>query len=139
MQQDVTTQAASGDTRGRRWFNGLLLLDMFAWGGLAAILLVNRLLNAQLAIYQAHTPALGYEILDFLDDMLPYEVGYLLGGLALLLISVSAKLWMLTRRRYVRYGVALLLLLVVGVVGGAWLGRHAMTVAIPPIMPTPIP
>ncbi|HNT75179.1 MAG TPA: hypothetical protein PKH77_09185 [Anaerolineae bacterium] len=139
MQQSVTTQAASGGARPRPWFKWLVHLDMFVWGGLAAIILVNRLLNAQLAVYQAGNSAAGWAILDFLDDMLPYEVGFLMGGLFLLLMSVSAWLWTTTRRRYVRYGVVLLVLLVVSVVGGAWLGRQATTVVIPPMTPTPIP
>jgi hypothetical protein len=79
----------------------LLALDVFVLGGLIALLLVNHLLNNQLNIYVPHSWAAADAILDFKDDLLPYYVVY--GGtlLVLILITVSAWVWLIAKSRHI--------------------------------------
>ena len=81
------------------WFNALLLLNAFVLGGLVAMGLVRQLLEStmdQLIKVEAQA-----EILNVLDHLLPYWLGYI--GVSLLLgwITVGAYLWLKTRSRIV--------------------------------------
>ncbi len=116
----------------------LLALDAFVLGGFVNLLVVNRLLGNQLNIYAPHSMAAASTILDFMDDLLPYYV--LCGGtlLALVLITVSAWVWLMTESRLLRCGVVLLVLIVLAV--GAWtvLSRSMGVPPVPPMTPTPV-
>ena len=81
------------------WFKALLLLDAFALGGLVAIELVRQLLESignRLITVEAQA-----EILNVLDHLLPYWLGYIGGSLLLGWITVGAYLWLKTRSRIV--------------------------------------
>ena len=70
----------------------LLTLDAFVLGGLVALLMVNRFLNNHLAHYtQGNFIAAGSTILDLLDDLLIYFVGYI--GTLLVLLLITAVIW----------------------------------------------
>jgi cytochrome bd-type quinol oxidase subunit 2 len=116
----------------------LLALDAFVLGGLVTLLLVNRLLGNQLNIYAPHSMAAAYTILDFMDDLLPYCVVY--GGtlLALILITGSAWVWLMTESRLLRYGAVLLVLIVVAVAAWMALSRSMAAPPVPPMTPTPV-
>lgn len=116
----------------------LLALDLFVLGGLIALLLVNRLLNNQLNIYVPHSWAAADAILDFKDDLLPYYVVY--GGtlLALILVTVSAWVWLITKSRLLRYSVVLLVLILVAVIAWMLLSGSTGTPPPPPMTPTPV-
>ena len=79
----------------------LLTLDALVLGGLIALLLVNRLLNNQLSIYLPHSMAAADTILDLKDDLLPYYVVYSGALLALMLITVSAWVWLIAKSRHI--------------------------------------
>ena len=116
----------------------LLALDVFVLGGLIALLLVNHLLNNQLNIYVPHSIAAADTILDFKDDLLPYYVVY--GGtlLALILTTVSAWVWLITKSRLLRYSVVLLVLILVAVIAWMLLSGSTGTPPPPPMTPTPV-
>ncbi len=81
------------------WFNVLLLLDAFALGGLVAMGLVRQLLESimnRLITVEAQS-----EILNVLDHLMPYRLGYAGVSLLLGLITVGAYLWLKTRSRIV--------------------------------------
>jgi len=81
------------------WFVALLLLDAFALGGLVAIELVRQLLESignRLITVEAQA-----EILNILDHLFPYWLGYVGLSLLLGLITVGAYLWLKTRSRIV--------------------------------------
>jgi hypothetical protein len=111
---------------------------MFVLGGLVALLLVNWLLGNQLSIYAPHSMDAASTILDLMDDLIPYYVAYSGTLLALILITVSASVWLMTESRVLRYGVALLVLILVVV--GAWtlLSRSTGAPPVPPTTPTPV-
>ena len=117
----------------------LVTLDAFFLGGLVALLLVNRFLNNHLARYaQGDLWAEGSAILDLMDGLLVYFVGYI--GALLILLSITAVIWVWskTQSQILRYGVILLLVLIVLlVVGIGWAGRITTTPP-PPMTPTPI-
>jgi len=102
----------------------LVTLDAFFLGGLVALLMVNRFLNNHLARYaQGDLWAEGSAILDLMDNLLIYFVGYI--GALLVLLSITAIIWVWskTQSHLLRYGVILLLvLIVVLVVGIGWGG-----------------
>ncbi len=82
--------------RGARpvWFNVLLLLDMFALGGLAVWRLVLSFLDRTM-----HEPGrIGCfgEIPHILDKLLPYWLGHTGLALLLLLITALAYVWVRT-------------------------------------------
>ncbi len=79
------------------WLNALLLLDAFALGGLVAMGLVRQLLESTMD--RLITVAAQSEILNVLDHLLPYWLGYV--GVSLLLgwITVGAYLSLKTRSR----------------------------------------
>lgn len=118
--------------------SALVALDTFVLGGLAALLLVNQLLGNQLSIYAPHSMDAASTILDFMDDLIPYYVAYSGTLVALILITVSAWVWLMTESRALRYGMALLILILVVV--GAWTLLLHSTGAppVPPLTPTPI-
>ena len=116
----------------------LVALDVFMLGGSLTLVLVNRLLGPQLAIYASHNMEAASTILDFMDDLIPYYVAYGGAVLALLLITSCAWAWLVTDSRLLRYGVALLILAVVVV--GAWMlvSRSTEGLTVPSSTPTPV-
>ena len=118
----------------------LVTLDAFVLGGLVALLMVNRFLNDHLAYYaQSDLWAEASAILDLLDNLLIYFVGYIGVLLVLLLITAVAWVWSKTLSRLLRYGVVLLVVSIVLVIGIVWMGRIATTTPPPPPMtPTPV-
>lgn len=118
----------------------LLTLDAFFLGGLIALLLVNRLLNNQLNIYVPHSIAAADTILDFKDDLLPFHMAY--GGtlLALVLTTVGAYVWLMTKSRLLRYGVVLLVLTLVAAIAViTWILIFSSGGVSPPPPMTPTP
>jgi hypothetical protein len=117
----------------------LVTLDAFFLGGLVALLLVNRFLNNHLARYaQGDFWAEGSAILDLMDNLMVYFVGYI--GALLVLLSITAVIWVWskTQSQLLCYGVILLVVLIVLlVVGIGWAGRITTTPP-PPMTPTPI-
>ena len=79
------------------WLSALLVLDAFALGGLTAMGLVRQLLESTMD--RLITVAAQAEILNVLDHLLPYWLGYI--GVSLLLgwITVGAYLSLKTRSR----------------------------------------
>jgi hypothetical protein len=129
-----------GNPRHRRLLvlTALVALDVFVLGGLVALLLVNRLLDNQLGIYAPHSMDAASAIVDFMDDLVIYYVAYSGTLVALILVTVSALVWLMTESRFLRYGVALVAL--IPIVVGAWTllspGTGAPTV--PQTTPTPV-
>jgi len=102
----------------------LLSLDALVLGGCIALLIVNRLLNSQLDVYTAtQSMAAASTILDFMDDLLLFYLIYSGALLLLVLGTASVWTWMMTQSRLLRYGVILLCLIVLVVLGGMWLLR----------------
>jgi uncharacterized BrkB/YihY/UPF0761 family membrane protein len=116
----------------------LVVLDVFALGGLVALVLVNRLLGQQLATYVSHNMDAASTILDLMDDLIPYYGAYGGAVLALLLITCCVWAWLVTDSRLLRYGGALLVLAVVVV--GAWIlaSRSTEGPTVPSSTPTPL-
>ncbi len=87
----------SKNTSGHRalWFNALLLLDAFVAGGVVALILVNQLLETIMA--RLLTIEAAQEILNVLDHLLPYWVGYIGASLLLGVITLVAFLWLWLR------------------------------------------
>ena len=76
-------------------FNALLLFDAFMLGGLVALGLVNQLLESTMdRLIKVEAQA---EILNVLDHLIPYWVGYLGVSLLLGLTTVGAYLWLRSR------------------------------------------
>ncbi len=129
-----------GNPRHRRLpvLAALVALDMFVLGGLVALLLVNRLLDNQLAIYAPHSMDAASAVLDFMDDLIIYYVAYSGTLVALILVTLSASVWLMTESRLLRYGVALMGFILVVV--GAWTLLSPGTGAppVPPTTPTPV-
>jgi hypothetical protein len=117
----------------------LLSLNAFVLGGCVTLLIVNRLLNRQLDVYAAtQSMAAASTILDFMDDLLPFFLTY--GGVLVVLVLVTASVWtwMMTPSRLLRYGVILLCLVVLVVLGGMWLLGGSEAPVVPPTTPTPL-
>ena len=79
------------------WFKALLLLDAFVLGGLVAMGLVRQSLES--TMNQLITVEAQAEILNILDHLFPYWLGYVGLSLLLGLITVGAYLWLKTRSR----------------------------------------
>lgn len=118
--------------------SALLALDAFVLGGLVSLLMVNRFLNTHLDYYAQSNMVAASTILDLLDDLLLYLVGYIGALLALLLITAVAWVWLRTKSQLLRYGVILLVACVVLIIGIAWIGRSGRTTPPPPMTPTPV-
>jgi hypothetical protein len=73
----------------------LLILDAFALGGLVAVELVRQLLIS--IMNRLISAAAQAEILNVLDHLFPYQVGYLGATFLISLITISAYLWLRTR------------------------------------------
>lgn len=71
--------------------NVLLVLDAFVLGGWVTLLMVNRLLDNQLGLYGSRSVAAADTILDFMDALLPYYVGF--AGLLAVLITITVGAW----------------------------------------------
>jgi hypothetical protein len=116
----------------------LLSLNAFVLGGCITLLMVNRLLNSQLDVYTAiESMAAASAILDFMDDLLYFYLLYGAVLLILVLITASVWTWMVTQSRILRYGVILLCLTILVVLGGVWLMRGNEAPVVPPATPTP--
>jgi hypothetical protein len=116
----------------------LLSLNAFVLGGCITLLIVNRLLSSQLDVYTAiQSMAAASAILDFMDDLLYFYFIYGAVLLVLVLSTASVWTWMVTQSRILRYGMILLCLIILVVLGGVWLmGGKEVPVA-PPTTPTP--
>jgi hypothetical protein len=97
--------------RPSRFWLTLTALDAFVLGGLVAVLLVRQMLIAiMLRLVTAPAQA---ELLNVLDHLLPYTLGYVAAALLLLCLTLAA--WMRTcPRAGGRAGLILLMALVVG-------------------------
>jgi hypothetical protein len=116
----------------------LMMLDVFVLGGVVALVLVNRLLSNQLAVYAPYSMDAASAILDVMEDLFPYYVVCIVGLLALVLITLGVWAWLRTDSWLLRYGVALLVLTILVV--GAWtlLSHGAGGDPVPPLTPTPV-
>lgn len=116
----------------------LLSLNALVLGGCIALLMVNRLLNSQLDVYAtAQSWPAASAILDFMDNLLPFYFIYGAVLFILVLGTVSVWTWMVAQSRLLRYGVVLLCLIVLVVLGGVWLLRGVGVPVTPPMTPTP--
>ncbi len=138
---DLHQSLASNDRRlvrqpGQRplWLEALLLLTIFALGGLVAMELVQRLLEdlmAQLVTVEAQA-----EILNGLDHLLPYRLGYIGATLLLGWFTAGAYLSLRTRSRVV---VILTIVSPLVLLVWLWLARSAPTTSVPFRTPTAVP
>ena len=116
----------------------LILLNAFVLGGCLALLIVNRLLKQQLDIYvSTQSMDAASTILDFMDDLLPI---YLIWGsvlLLLLIVSAAVWSWIKTRSRFWRYGIILLIGIVLILFVAMWLLGSSSGPIPPPTTPTP--
>ena len=117
----------------------LLALDTFVLGGFAAFLVVDRLLNDQLAHYAPRHMDAASAILDLLDDLIPYLVVCGATSLVLVLSTICVVVWRRSRSRVLRYGTVLLALLMIAFALGAGFSGRGMTPPVPPMTPTPVP
>jgi uncharacterized membrane protein len=117
----------------------LLIANVFTFGGLVSMLIVNRLLVAQLTIYGETYMAASSAILDFMDDILPYLAAYIISFLILTLATITVWIWAKAHMRYRRYGVAVLALVFVIMVVWLLSGQSTNISAVPMMTPTPIP
>ena len=116
----------------------LIILSVFTSGGLMSMIIVNRLLVAQLTVYEEISMKSASAIIDFMDDISPYLAGYII-GLSILSLATFA-MWVLTKLpvRYRRYSVALLAIAFVLI--GMWIFVGQSTDMSPMQMtPTPMP
>ena len=118
--------------------SALVMLDVFALGGILTLALVNRLLSNQLAIYAVHSMDAASAILDFMDDLFPYRVVCVGGLLALVLVTLGVWAWQRTDSWLMRYGIAVLVLTILVVGSWALLSRGAGVDPVPPSTPTPV-
>jgi len=116
----------------------LLSLIVFVFGGCITLLIVNSLLNSQLDAYvSTQSMAAASTILDFMEDLLLFY--FLYGGILLILVLATASVvtWMKTQSSYIRYGVLLLCLIIVLVLGGMR-SFGSSEVQVSPTTPTPV-
>ena len=66
----------------------LLTLDAFVLGGCLSLLIVNCLLDNRLSVYGTRSVAAADTILNVMDDLLPYCMGYAALLMILILITV---------------------------------------------------
>ncbi len=81
--------------RSALWFEALALLTVFTFGGSVAMELTQRLLQDiadRLVTVEAQA-----EILNALDHLFPYRIGYVGATFLLIWITVGAYLWLRTR------------------------------------------
>jgi hypothetical protein len=69
----------------------LLISDAFVLGGFVTMLIVNRLLDAQLSIYMPHDRSSSDTILNLMDGLLPYYATF--AGTLAILILVTVGVW----------------------------------------------
>jgi hypothetical protein len=113
----------------------LLVLDAFVLGGCVTLVIVNQFLNSlmkRLVTVEAQS-----QILNVLDQLIPYFLVY--GGLLLLLIFITISVWVWTTTdSWLRYAVPLVFILIIaGGVGWVTISRSKAS-PIPPRTPTPI-
>ncbi len=77
------------------WFKALALLTMFTFGGWVAMELTQRLL--QDIADRLVTVGAQAEILNALDHLFPYRIGYVGATFLLIWITVAAYLWLRTK------------------------------------------
>ncbi len=98
------------------WFNALLLLDVFAWGGLAVWRFVLTFLESAM---RGFVSSCG-EVWHVLDKLSPYWLGHIGVSLLLLLITAAGYLWLRTRSAVAS---ALTILIPIAFVVGLWILR----------------
>lgn len=77
------------------WFKTLLLLDAFVLGGMLAIILVMQLLESTMdRLIKVDAQQ---EILNVLDHLVPYVLGYVGMSLLLGLTTIGGYVWLRTR------------------------------------------
>mgnify|MGYP001814723382 CR=1 FL=1 len=116
----------------------LVSLNALVLGGCITLLIVNRLLNSQLDVYvAAQAMAAASAILDFMDDLLYVYLIY--GAILFILVLSTASVWtwMVSQSRVLCYGMILLCLIILVVLGGIWLFRGREVAVIPPATPAP--
>ena len=140
----MNARPATDERNPRQWpiLLALLGLDAFVLGALAALLVVNRMLQNAVDVYATRNMDAASTVLDLLDDLLVYLLPVAGILLTLVLITIAVGAWQMARSETVRYGVtvlalAALLLYAAGV--GAWLWRAAATPPVPPTTPTATP
>jgi hypothetical protein len=114
----------------------LLLLDAFVLGGCMTLVVVTRFLDGMMQ--RLSTAEAQSQILNVLDNLIPYYVVY--GGVLLLLISItiSVWIWMSTESR-LRYIIPLIFVLTM-ICGFGWMiSSRLVSSSIPPRTPTPTP
>ena len=116
----------------------LVILSVFTSGGLVSMIIVNRLLVAQLTVYEEISMTSASAIINFLDDIAPYLAGYIVGFSILSLATLAV--WILAKVpvRYRRYGATLLA--IAFVIIGIWIfGGQSTNMSPMQMTPTPMP
>ena len=116
----------------------LLALDTLLLGGFAALLAVNRLLDAQLGVYAPRNMDAASAILDFMDDLIPY---LFVRGAALIVLALSTicvAVWRKARSPVLRYGTTALVLALIAAGAWSWVSSLGTTPTVPPMTPTPV-
>lgn len=114
----------------------LLGLDAFVLGGCVTLVIVNQFLNGMMQ--RLVTVEAQSEILNVLDDLIPYYLVY--GGVLLLLILITTSVWVwVTTKSRLRYAVPLAFILIT-ISGLGWVTiSRSKSSSIPPRTPTPTP
>lgn len=117
----------------------LAALSLLTVGMVAGLVIGNRLLTAQLAIYGEANMAATSVVLDLMDDFLTPLVLTISVALALAILTLVS--WLVagvrdTVRRYAVVGLLAALLIVSGLWFG--LGRRTSTTTVIPVTPTPV-
>jgi len=117
----------------------LAALSLLTVGMVAGLVIGNRLLTAQLAIYGEANMAATSVVLDLMDDFLTPLVLTISVALALAILTLVSWLVAGVRDTVLRYAVAGLLAALL-IVSGLWfgLGRRTSTTAVTPVTPTPV-
>jgi hypothetical protein len=117
----------------------MIILSVFTCGGLVSMIIVNRLLVAQLTVYEEISMTSASTIINFMDDIAPYLAGYIVGFSILSLVTLAV--WVLSKVpvRYRRYGAALLAIsfVIIGLL--IFGGRQSTDISLVQMTPTPIP
>ena len=114
----------------------LLVLDAFVLGGCVTLVIVNRFLVGMMQ--RLSTIEAQSQILNVLDNLIPYYVVY--GGVLLLLISITISVWIWTSTQSrLRYITPLIFVLII--ICGIWwmVSSRLGSSSIPPRTPTPTP
>ena len=117
----------------------LVGLTIFALGGLVATILINRLLVAQVKVYEIYSMTSASTVINLIDDMAPYLAGYIVGFSVLLLVTVGVWALSALPAHARRYGVVVLAIVFVCI--SMWLfgGRRTDMEVIVQMTPTLMP